>query len=133
MKDVRENNILIADFMPNIRRVSETKGDTIGHYEMNVGLVVPIPVREDQLKYHCSYDWLMPVIEEIQKHSSVLCHFTHECRMHSFIILDGFKQILSKDAPSMIEAYYTGCIEFIKWYNANEKQKHEQANNNQAH
>ena len=70
-----ENNKLIAEFMggvlssvPNLINLPQTRGDANIHSVKGSG-VLPNGTysvhRLSELKYHTSWDWLMPVVEKI--------------------------------------------------------------------
>ena len=68
------------------------------------------------LYYHSSWDWLMPVVEKIEKECSheVVIFSTHcnvnQGKTHDMGYIGG---------KTKIEAVYKSVIEFIKWYNQN--------------
>jgi hypothetical protein len=76
----------------------------------------PDHIMSELLKYHTSWDWLMPVIHKI---------FTVP-----FDSVDGLREFTDKpntifDALSFglhseIEEVHKAVVEFIKWYNSNE-------------
>lgn len=69
-------------------------------------------------KYHLDWNWLMEVVEKIESHG-----FTFEIKKNwSCITLKGEKIILRwEEDKNKIEAVYNACLEFIKWYNQQEK------------
>lgn len=83
------------------------------------------------LKYHVSWDWLMPVVEKISKitfkwetkHESG----TDSYYLRTFGMLDEetgrvmvrINNCALHTAPTLIEATYKAVVEFIKWYNEN--------------
>ncbi len=83
MESIEEGNKLIAEFM----------GVTHLHSR----------VRLETLKYNTSWDWLMPVIDEIVNLKDVYAQDRQEV----------FKSI----SPD-ITITYDAVVEFIKWYNA---------------
>ena len=62
----------------------------------------------NELKYHSSWDWLMPVVEKIEK-------------TYAYVDIKGcavnISTIVETSAPTKIEAVYMACVEFIEWYN----------------
>ena len=113
MSNEIENNKLIAVFM---------------------GWIIPLPIenakycREDldtenvwvsveDLKFHSSWDWLMPVIEKIESLGYEWSYLNHV----AVITDNGFKQHfrdISFADESRLKATYNVVVEFIKWYNA---------------
>ena len=80
----------------------------------------------DEMKYHTSWDWLMPVVERVNN-----THSDNYGNHYSFQIGNGFvwvephmgsriffsgNDIDHKDEP-MISKVYRGIVEFIKQYN----------------
>ena len=75
---------------------------------------------EGELKYHISWDWLMPVVEKI----NLLDDFRHSIHITTYRthlldnrVNDGFDEFFVED--STILATYKAVVEFIKWYNEN--------------
>lgn len=98
-----ENNKLIADFMnhPDLG----TKGDF------------------SYLKYHTSWDWLMPVVEKIENillSTDNSFNVTIGCGIYC-TIQDAYGELIDINTcePTKIEATYKAVVEFIKWYNKN--------------
>lgn len=73
------------------------------------------------LRYHESWDWLMPVVEKISKNYDVsICYFDADCACYiNKQSIEGF-EICSYGnfEPSILNAY-KAVVEFIKWYNKN--------------
>lgn len=91
-----EENKLIAEFMGLIESSIDKKYWTEKTKEgIGKGELV-------ELKYHKSWDWLMPVVEKIEQ--------VHEGVPQELIKLSLF---------STIDEVYNAIIEFIKWYNKN--------------
>lgn len=70
------------------------------------------------MEYHSSWDWLMPVVEKIR-----------ECG-YKFVIGDKYRvSIYNTDydwrngttSDSIKECVWHGCVQFIKWYNTQNK------------
>ena len=74
-----------------------------------------------QLKYHSSWDWLMPVVEKIENFNDSCTLFIIEderCHVNS---QNGFE--IDSTGHTKIEAVYNATIAFIKWYNLCQKEK----------
>tara|TARA_R100000900_G_C3333803_1_gene163896 strand:+ start:917 stop:1204 length:288 start_codon:yes stop_codon:yes gene_type:complete len=57
--NTQENNKLIAEFMG------------IVYPKLNNVIVIDnVVIKEDELQYHLSWDWLMPVVEKIEEYLS---------------------------------------------------------------
>ena len=67
----------------------------------------------NQLRFHKSWDWLMPVVDKIENGF----HWNHEIHIHNgHCMITNFmdNKIFM---GSKINATYNAIIEFIKWYN----------------
>ena len=104
MNNTNENNKLILEFMgyPNIAN-DEDKIDYL----------------EDCVKYHSSWDWLMPVIEEIESDK----RYDVNILQYGTIICDNQIEIVNNIADisfdKKIEHTYDAIVQFIKEYNQN--------------
>jgi hypothetical protein len=119
-KDLRENNILIAEFMgftinDDICIIPTESGDK----ERSI----------DSLTFRYSWDALMPVVEKIEELEMELLP-SYSTNNFCVSIRNGFCQIISGDfmeehdefnihSGGKLEATYSAIIEFIKWYNEN--------------
>jgi len=127
-----ENNKLIAEFMG----IVYPKLD-------NVIVIDNVVIKEDELQYHTSWDWLMPVAEKIERQHKA--NFEIKCLWNEFIECSIYQVIvnieqgeMSKDRaciydPKKIyqyigdavkckrEATYKAVVEFIKEYNTKNK------------
>lgn len=93
-----ENNKLIAEFM-NVDQVDiDTAIDEYG-----------------KLKYHLSWDWLMPVVRKIVE---ICCAEDDEIGAFES---DQYTSILETVPLGIIEDAYKVVVEFIKWYNENKE------------
>lgn len=86
--EITERNKLIAQFMGLSHLHNQTRVET--------------------LKYHSSWDWLMPVVEKIEK-------------TFAYVNIKGcavnISTIIETSAPTKIEATWIAVVMFIKWYN----------------
>lgn len=112
---VNKGNRLIAEFMklPHKKREWDEKDSwlwTDNYYRI-----------AEKLKYHSSFDWLMPVVEKIQfmgygvvyegyysKSCSVKIHNEKESSIYSH-----------NSIGEIIDCYYYAIVQFIEWYNTN--------------
>lgn len=102
MQHDKTDNELIAEFMGC---------DT--HQKNDRAYYIPLLecyVTFDNLKYHKSWNWLMPVVEKIEKDYHVTIRDRH-CEIanadRAFIGREGNK----------LRSTYKAVVEFIKWYN----------------
>ncbi len=103
-----ENNRLIAEFRG---KLLET-----GEYELPLDEETRLRYWDVELQYHTSYDWIMPVVEEIES-------------MGYDVIIDGNTCIISRDESwfediefynkSKVLAIRAAVVKFINWFNKN--------------
>lgn len=108
-----EGNVLITEFM----NVSHCRADQGSFYYINDDAYLA-----EDLKYHSSFDWLMPVVEKIKDYSP-----DHEieitmgktfCRIFARDLDDGsYLYGIDSTEDKPIDAVYNAIIQFIKWYN----------------
>ena len=87
------NNKLIAEFIGHEPIV---KGNDV-YYELNHIRLTSA----DDLRYHTSWDWLMPVVQKCYKLDNE----------------EGFDSIVDAVSTLDIDRTYTSVVEFIKQYN----------------
>ena len=141
-KEIIEGNKLIAEFMGSsfktykkghIRKDSVTVcyfDDGMSPFSGGVSI--------ENLKYHASWDWLMPVVEKIANIPTLYEHGLFKYmvdvelnpitgikiedmykRNFDFEEEEGF--VFEEYKFSFIENIWLACIEFIKWYNSCQK------------
>jgi hypothetical protein len=74
----------------------------------------------EKLKYHTSWDWLMPVVEKIEHEITPVEILDFQCRISRTIYNP--EQILTTSDESKIAAVYNAVVQFIKFYNNNSTQ-----------
>lgn len=134
MKNILENNKLIAEFMGGkLRNESRLKLAPQEIWLPSQGVCRYDTIetgRGKTLQYHKSWDWLMPVVEKIEilgyytsirlnkyTNKTTVCTIedTNEATigggLSQILVTEGFKHL------SKIEAVYNAVVEFIKWYN----------------
>lgn len=114
MEDTKENNKLIAYFM-NVKPT--------GYY---TGLN---EFKAEYLEYDTSWDWLMPVVEKIEKLgvSTDIHYYAGTTKNASGFYgteLLGYSTDLSiydstNQYDTKLESVYKAVVKFIKWYNKN--------------
>lgn len=132
-KEIEKGNVLIAEFMGAIVVAP------IGHTGRDICFQVQIEgqyvYQRSLLKYHTSWDWLMPVVEKIndiqapdgkkfrtmimptQCDISIYAHAGMSIPMRDDRFFVGGKE-------RMIDAAYEAVIKFITWYNTNNPSTH---------
>lgn len=126
---IKENNHLIATFLGFTIKKGAWEESFTGWYIPIKDFVDKEYVHPDHLQFHTSWDWLMPVLDKIEKmgHQTVASQMDFGGEKHHYINImtnvDFIKATpdnpykLGGQAFSKFAAYYEGIIEFIKWYN----------------
>ena len=107
--NIEEGNKLIAEFM----------GKDVGH-----GNMVVIYKTWTEMKYHYSWDWLMPVVERIEEIEirgmyMVIIEQQYCCIKH---VAEGdilLYETIAQESASKIDATWQTVIKFIERYNEN--------------
>jgi hypothetical protein len=104
-----ENNKLIAEFMKLAKQLHLFESPISGKYIEN-------------LKYHSSWNWLMEVVDKINTMNDYQfslhiyhCRVTIYDNLNRKWILDDFQGV------DPLPTVYNACVEFIKWYNEQNK------------
>jgi len=107
--------------------------DSVGDYYVNVPENKFFDT-EDGLKYDTSWDWLIPVVEKIEKMGgeTVLFKFNHISQqspgytgLHLFTIDNG-NELFENDGDSKKEAVYKTVVKFIEWFNYDNEENGEE-------
>ena len=110
-----ENNKIIAEFL----NVKIHPCETIEKFKF-------LPMEErglyngyfvEDLKYHEDWNWLMEVVEKIESLGYRIEIVKHICRIY----LSNKETIIISENTPKIEAVNIACVEFIKWYNNQNK------------
>ena len=102
-QEIIEGNKLIAEFM-GLREQTDPTERWLGHWFSG-------SERFDRLHYNTSWDWLMSVVDKIYSLDKY-----YKYKMY----LNPFESEL-KDLFPNIEKVYEFCLDFIKWYNQQNK------------
>lgn len=77
-----------------------------------------------ELKYHKSFDWLLPVIEKIETLENPECRYVNSLEVVSYsnyasVEYSGYEAgtIVEVEGPTRLDALYNCIIEFITWWN----------------
>ena len=125
MKTIEEGNKLIAEFMGGKKNnISDIYYlPEFGHYFNSYGQIEWSDCfRLNELKYHTSWDWLMPVVEKIESFDHISVDMTKGyCRVFKCYNFEdryrhGNQLAFSSDTPK-IQAVWSACVEFIDWFN----------------
>ena len=124
MENIIENNKLIAEFLVNnegnLVKIRDGVYSTIDDNE-----VPDNDLTINDLKYHEDWNWLMRVVEKIENlqdenNCAIYNVQTEQCFVE-IIINHTSETIVEVDSNSKIQAVYRACVEFIKWYNKQNK------------
>ena len=130
MENIIENNKIIAEFLDwEFDDLSETfetpflklvEPQAFGDEQFSCKL------QDFELEFHSDWNWLMSVVEKIENLQD-----ENNCAIYNVQIEQSFTEIIDNhtsetiiyniDADSKIEAVYNTVIEFIKWYNEQNK------------
>ncbi len=130
-EEIISNNRLIAEFM-GAKHKKDMPSLSRAYMDGNNYIWIPIHgiVRKDTIsigkgpimKFHSSWNWLMPVVEKIegikddQGYLTKVKIWVNRC---DIVFGNDVKHFPYKLGETKIEATYTAVIEFIKWYNDN--------------
>jgi len=112
-----EGNKIIARFMG--KDVMVTYSDASGkNWNSMVGIGSMDKYDKVFLQYHESWDWLMPVVDKIQKmnlrEDFSLFDFDQYCGVDRYFLFD-------LKIYSQLETVWLSVIQFIQWYNTQTK------------
>ena len=127
MKNIIENNKLIAEFMGVFDKILSTGNihswsDAPFYYTTEDTREKVIKNISKYSKYSKDWNWLMQVVEKIE-------NLSKEGETYMFSITKFSARVTYKgsrivDLPidnTKIEVVYNACVEFIKWYNKQNK------------
>ena len=130
MENIIENNKLIAEFLnwefDDLSETFETPFLKLVEPQAFGDEQFSCKLQDFELEFHSDWNWLMRVVEKIEKipekndnwfnvtvGASCYCIIQDATGELSFEIIG--------DGRTKIEATYNACIEFIKWYNEQNK------------
>tara|TARA_R110000796_G_scaffold55278_1_gene128822 strand:+ start:287 stop:607 length:321 start_codon:yes stop_codon:yes gene_type:complete len=105
MNNTNENNKLIAQFM-QLELISNKEYEIKRKDMIKQNIAYDLPLTLDDLKYHSSWDWLMPVVMKISRKIDKP--------------IDEVVSLLTEvgsDNIWDIKSFYNAIVEFIKEYN----------------
>ena len=116
MDNIVENNKLIAEFMGwkenKDMEVKLTSGGITYYFQKNDEACIP-----ETMCYHSDWNWLMKVVEKC---------LVGEAEYNEDEAKKAIREIYESLCNINISSVYNACVEFIKWYN-------EQNKNNEKH
>ena len=126
MKNIVENNKLIAEFMGVFDKILSTGNihswsDAPFYYTTEDTKEKVIENISKYSKYNKDWSWLMRVVEKIEnlqdENNCAIYNVQVEQCFVEIIINHTSETIVEVDSNSKIEAVYQACVEFINWYN----------------
>lgn len=109
-EEIIGGNKIIAEFMTGKPYISNS-GIYVNREVFNIS---PREYLTDTLAYHASWDWLMPVIEKIEKGN----YGVKMCRKVVEIYFDDSKEVILKTKESCrLDSLHKAVVEFIKGHN----------------
>lgn len=127
--EIREGNVLIAKFMGAAKSKIDNDSRLLRFpepiYNPDSESDYTYAFLPSELKYHSSWDWLMPVVEKIENKNfqfQICADFINISATNpSFMIRKKFKGVnIDMGIPeTKIQGVWLAVIEFIKWYNEN--------------
>lgn len=109
-EQIIEGNKLIADFMNYPK-----EGEGSAYY-----YAMKHCYENNNMKYHTSWDWLMPVVEKIHAETDVWVTIMYNCCKMHWMTIGVHEPIMIDEVPT-VEAVYTAILQFITWYNQQPK------------
>ena len=103
-----KDNVIIAEFMGLPKEKVGLKQEVI------YGLNQDDWYTSDNLNYHISWDWLMPVVEKIDEISDENILFKIEHNRAFIEDIENYHIFIDVISNSRIEATYKAVVEFIK-------------------
>ena len=125
MKNIVENNKLIAEFMGVFDKILSTGNihswsDAPFYYTTEDTREKVIENISKYSKYNKDWSWLMRVVEKIEnlqdENNCAIYNVQVEQCFVEIIINHTSETIVEVDSNSKIQAVYNACVEFIKWY-----------------
>lgn len=112
--EILEGNKLIAEFF--------TKEKFFNHSIVLNGFDEETDLFFDnQLKFNSSWDWIMPVVMEIEELGYEINIKGIKCSVNCVLDENPIISYVLGEKSKKIELLFTVIVEFIKWYNENNK------------
>lgn len=98
IEDIRKGNQLIVDLMDSTIKIEQEDVKDIPLAFLAI----------DDMKFHVSWKWLMPVVEKIEEQGHTVLIEGNRCRITS---VDGSK--IEQEGESKMEAVWQTIVEFL--------------------
>lgn len=109
-----EGNRLIAEFLGG-ELVPEKQGNVYWFKDYHHFLTNHKALNVYALKYHSSWDWLIPVVEKIES----MNYYFNISNSHVIVVNSENGYEYDDMYDSKIEAVWQAVVSFAKWYNKN--------------
>lgn len=126
MKTTEEKNRMIAEFMGyefdgNVYKTPHTKWKWMSSPISQEGFDSTNELTINELDFHTSWDWLMPVVEKVSRFTDehvIMNVDSRHNRSECLLYYEGrFLPHISN--AKLIDNTYTAVVKFIEWYNKN--------------
>lgn len=119
-QEIEEGNAIIAEAMGG-KIIKYTVGDTEVYYDKFPDSSFNHQCSVKLLRYHTSWDWLMPVVIHISNAQSVFRIIVGN--MGTVCLIDTAQiPIQDRSHPEPILAVWHTCVEYFKWKKEQQKQ-----------
>lgn len=106
---ILEGNKILAEFMGRCGKRNKNL------YWVNIPGVLWVAV--DEMKFHSSWDWLMPVVEKIESLNYSTEIYSMGSYNHRMVVYSSGAIVNQSELmESKIKSVFTACVEFAKWY-----------------
>lgn len=118
MKNERENELiaggsaLLAQFM----NLTEGRSHNANGLKIWVSTITGEVEHSGELKYHQSWDWIIPVVQRIKNRTSVEDFNYHVTLMTEY--RDRKATVMELKVTQDILVVFLRCVEFVKWYSS---------------
>jgi len=114
MKNTNENNKLIAQFM-HLELISNKEYEIKRRDMIKQDIAYDLPLTLDDLKYHSSWDWLMPVVDKIESLGYEVQIRNTDCIIFQLLDTIKYKPIVDISSRNgKKDSTYKAVVKFIK-------------------
>lgn len=118
---MKENNILIADFLGWVEQTDSNKRWFGSFTDKN--FIIHKNNNKEPLLFHSDWNWLMLVVDKIESlETSNGNTFTIDFHRDSVLVFEYGKytnEIVFTEGLGRMQNLYNACIAFVEWYNDN--------------
>ena len=121
METITENNKLIAEFMEFEKTKQGGLYISPEGFKWERFLDVENYILPNQFLFHSSWDWLMKVVEKIESLEKERFKVEIYGTICTIIDTEELYEIFTFNCDTKLKITYLCCVEFIKWYNEQNK------------